>query len=916
MRYGSIGQATAWRIPRLLCALPLLGSFSERYGGVAQEAVTSTVTDTIIQEDVVFSTVTTTLASCPCPCSTLATGPGTQTTTVFSLPSGDGVVVQVVFSSTAGASPTAAPDIRTYFLNRNQGNVVVDNSALVLYLNSAGSLQDASDLSEQIYFTLPSSIVKRQKVQKRFNDLLPVFIGDVPSDAAFQGYEDVDGDLYFVTTTSQGTFTLGFTICPTDNTTEIGVQVYMFDTELETPDVNGCIVGLARTLPYSDYAAGSTSFPTGTETGNPTGTTGTGTTASTTGGTTGTASTGRPTNSEGSSTSEETTGGITRTSRSRTTGGPTTDDNTSSDTSETGTGTDTNTGTNTGTGGGGGSTSSISFTTITAYTTDVAAGSSSLVTNSPTVTAFYPYPSSLKVVDTLRNFDDSNVNTTNYLNQFFKLPPGLLGESPMAIEYYRVYELDRDGHLSAVIAGPAVVGDVWLGREDTEPFTPQFAFAVVATDGAYTGDILKFATLEDGGASNGRLLRWTIDEVTGLLSLDDVNVTLHAGLWLCGEDATVIGLTDGNDPNCNYDEITEPVLWGNQVAAEGPPLYEVGVSPGFTTEGLGQGPTYTVHNLGVKVLVTETISIDPATAVGQNIFYGAQTVNGGNSFPTASIYVTQVVRHLNYDNVWNISGTVRTVSTLAQTEGTATIATVQGVVRNPQFIMTYLNPSSLNVPWFVSSDDPPRLKTYGRNIVPTDDYPASFFWIDANLHLVARRQTDGTGSNWYPNPLYAYFQFSTFRIVFFDSTTVTDADFQLLVMRITELNADPNSNFGYNTFYIGSDTPPAIDLSAHNGYTCNTGGKILAQDPTPQEVYWMVPGDPANPFSNLGDFCNLEVSYSPGDSTHARNFHVVYDPDNVWRRDTNHMPTAVAQPHYRPADHGAPEVNIGVSPSA
>ncbi|KAF3905946.1 hypothetical protein ABW21_db0201719 [Orbilia brochopaga] len=916
MKYGFGGQATAWRMLRLVCALPLLSSLSVRYGGAAQ-TVTSTITDTILEEDVVFSTTTETLEYCPCPCSGLATGSGTQTTTLFSLPSGSGIVVQIQFSlpesvttNSAGAEETSAPELRTYYLNRNQQSIVADNSALVLYLNSAGVLEDASDLSDQVYFSLPSSIVKRQQIQKRFDDLLPVFIGDVPSDAVFQGFEDVDGNLFFVVTTSEGTFTLGFTICPTDNTADIGNQMYMFDTALGEPDISGCAAGIARTLAYSDYAAGSTTFPTGTETGGPTGTTTAGeTTESTTEGTSSTKST---TTSGNTATNTQTTGGNTSTGTSRTsrTTSRRTTSNTTGGSSDTSSHTDTSsdTGSRTSTGshtgitstGTGGPTTSATLTTITAYTTDVASGSSSLVTNSPTVTEYLPYPSSLKVANTLRNFPDTLVNTTEYLNQFFKVPPGeLLGESPQAIEYYRVFELDADGHLSAVIVGPAVVGDDWLGREDTEFYPQHFAFSVGA-DGAYTGDILKFDTLAGGEADGGRLLHFTIDDTTGAITLDDtVNVTLHAQLWLCDADATVIGLTDGNDAACNYDQITSLILWGNQVSVAGPVLYETDVGSGSTTLGLGEGPTYTVHSLALKVLVTATISIDPATA-SQNIFYGVTTVDADNTFPTGSVYVTQVVRRPYYSGAWNISGTVPTVSTFALTEGTATIATVQGPTVDPQFITGYINANYFGIPLFVSADDPPRLKTYGTNIDPTQSYPASYFWIDSELRFVVRRPTE-TGT-WYPNPMYGYFQASTGFIVFYEDPELSNVLLQLVTLQVTAPNPDTTSAWTIAAYYLANPGAGQIDLSMYNGYTCSQSGAAAASVDTEQDLYFYLPTDPNIPFNIVND-CVYVLSLNSADTTHRDNFQVFYVPENPWRRDATHQPTSLPRPYFSPANH-------------
>ncbi|KAK6519822.1 hypothetical protein TWF506_000116 [Arthrobotrys conoides] len=276
----------------------LIPSFVVRNGFALGQASTSTVTssttETFVEIHIIISTVVEHLPSCPLPdpSENFEVGPAT-TATFLGAPTELAVVMELYFtvpvqdlsltqsssmsaSGITGTAVSTATSIKgtastvSYLMNRYEDKVVVDSTPLALYLGSDGSLSQASDLSQRLYFSLPAGI-QGTKLIKRFNDILPVSIGDNAGGAASNGFfEGEDGFIYFNITTTDGTFTLGFTICPEEGTesSAFGQRVYLYDLA-EDSSSNGCLSGSGRIISYSDYAGGGgiIGFPPPTEDG-------------------------------------------------------------------------------------------------------------------------------------------------------------------------------------------------------------------------------------------------------------------------------------------------------------------------------------------------------------------------------------------------------------------------------------------------------------------------------------------------------------------------------------------------------------------------------------------------------------------------------------------------------------------------
>ncbi|KAF3167041.1 hypothetical protein EYR41_002094 [Orbilia oligospora] len=228
--------------------------------GQSTSILTSRATETFVEIHIIISTVVKNLPSCPCPSSSLAQVELAvdllTTATFLGAPTESAVVVELFFTTPVQAAPAQkTASTISYFINRFEDQIVIDSNPLALYLGSDRSLSQASDISHRLYISLPPG-TKGGKLIQRFKDLLPVSIGASTKDTVFNGFvKDEDGYLNFNITTTDGTFVLGFTICPEEESewSFVGQRIYMYDMTEESLS-SGCLAGAAKILSYSEYA--------------------------------------------------------------------------------------------------------------------------------------------------------------------------------------------------------------------------------------------------------------------------------------------------------------------------------------------------------------------------------------------------------------------------------------------------------------------------------------------------------------------------------------------------------------------------------------------------------------------------------------------------------------------------------------
>ncbi|KAF3188297.1 hypothetical protein TWF106_006084 [Orbilia oligospora] len=247
----------------LLCIVFFIPGFihDEFVSGQSTSIITSKTTETFVEIHIIISTVVKNLPSCPCPSPSLAQEDLAvdllTTATFLGAPTESAAVVELLFTTPLQAAPAqgTASTVSSYFINRFEDEIVVDSNPLALYLGSDRSLSQASDISHRLYISLPPG-TNGGKLIRRFKDLLPVSIGDSRRDTVFNGFvEGEDGYLNFNITTTDGTFVLGFTICPEEESewSFVGQRIYMYDMTEESLS-GGCLAGAAKILSYSEYA--------------------------------------------------------------------------------------------------------------------------------------------------------------------------------------------------------------------------------------------------------------------------------------------------------------------------------------------------------------------------------------------------------------------------------------------------------------------------------------------------------------------------------------------------------------------------------------------------------------------------------------------------------------------------------------
>ncbi|EGX48354.1 hypothetical protein AOL_s00080g324 [Orbilia oligospora ATCC 24927] len=247
----------------LLCIAFVIPGFIHNGAVLGQTTsiLTSRATETFVEIHIIISTAVKNLPSCPCPTSPLAQVDLAvdllTTATFLGAPTESAVVVELLFTTPVQAAPAQGTmsTVSSYFINRFEDQIVVDSNPLALYLGSDRSLSQASDISHRLYISLPPG-TKGGKLIQRFKDLLPISIGDSTKDTVFNGFvKGEDSYLNFNITTTDGTFVLGFTICPEEEFewSFVGQRIYMYDMTEESLS-SGCLAGAAKILSYSEYA--------------------------------------------------------------------------------------------------------------------------------------------------------------------------------------------------------------------------------------------------------------------------------------------------------------------------------------------------------------------------------------------------------------------------------------------------------------------------------------------------------------------------------------------------------------------------------------------------------------------------------------------------------------------------------------
>ncbi|KAK6519821.1 hypothetical protein TWF506_000115 [Arthrobotrys conoides] len=199
--------------------------------------------------------------------------------------------------------------------------------------------------------------------------------------------------------------------------------------------------------------------------------------------------------------------------------------------------------------GGGGN--SVLFRTSSICTTAVTVFSRDYNTQERAYTEYIPYPSSVKIVKTLHEGETAK-NIGAYLGRFLDLPLGLPSTPAKAVEYYRFFELNVQGHLCVPITGPRIVGGAWDGSAEFDSFTRaqlKCAYALPGSTGDYVGTAFKLDTLAEGEREGGKPPEFIKTPDTNVITLDNsVNITAGSELWVCNRDFSLLGITNGVAP--------------------------------------------------------------------------------------------------------------------------------------------------------------------------------------------------------------------------------------------------------------------------------------------------------------------------------------------------------------------------------
>ncbi|KAK6337300.1 hypothetical protein TWF730_002706 [Orbilia blumenaviensis] len=856
--------------------LPLLCLFNFTKGQ-STTFTTSTTTETWIVKDVTFSTVVTRLPWCPLPTAgapVSASGP---------------IVVQLSFRANVTDGSDSGDGVVTFVMDRNGEEIVVSNNPLILSLNTDLALQEYSDTPQILYFSLPSDLTPG-RLEKRFDDLLPVLISDqVPSSATFEGwFEDTDGEFFIKVQTSEGELILGFTICPTDGTAASGQKVYVYDLSLGVPDTSACVRAAANTLPYPLWTAGATSLPTGVTVDpfNPeSGATTPTTTRSRTSRRTSSSRVSSSSSSGGSSRTNTITSMATSTPtitssgmRSSSTSGSsvssTIDSSSSSTNSSSSSSSDTRV-----------------YTTTTFWTTGVPDGTTSATSTvdaadaTVTVSEYRPYPSSIKIVSTR---DGATSSAIYYIKALFRrdwipaLPSSY--EDPTAAGFpfvdNLVWVLNDEGHLYSPIYGPYISNAerTWqgLGRNYTRLYI--VGSKTTSTDVPQFSGIIIRPKMAEEILDTDVLLSFNIAS-SGALSLNSaVNTTAGYGIWACEETGNYWGITDGSDPWCQWDLITAMHMQGNPVVVDSPvDYYGFVTTDAAFTEGLGDGKTVTKHKLVPKSVVTTTTELTAGDAY-------LVTVGTNYQAPGATVTFGQRVERQFSSNYWDITVSVS--------------STVIGPAAPTKTIIQYLAPSG--APMYriyraVDGDTSASSRKYfSFSSTTTGSGTALMLTGDANTDPTTQRQgyfwnTPGVGdliargynlTHRYTEPSYSYFDSATNRIEFYTAADTPPSTAQKMTWAVVlaSMSIIPSQPSNPTTWGDG-------DLSI---WMCGKDAGTGKFPSGPNTVYLATSGSTASGLGLTSDCESIEDSLTNlhyEDGVWADGTYWKRDNDGAWRDD-------------------------------
>ncbi|KAK6544822.1 hypothetical protein TWF694_001505 [Orbilia ellipsospora] len=255
---------------RVVLLLLLLQILSTGLAATRVVLVTSTLSKTVMITEVVVRTLTEKLAVCPCP---LPSTPVTITSVSGSSASGSStnpsssispIIIQLSFVDDSSGVLIRRPGSRiiTYIINRRRDALIIASTPVGPgFFLQEGVLRPVSNSSESIYIYPPADITHGE-IEKVVEGPVPAFVGALPTGAVDHNWlQDANNELQFTFTTSEGTFHLGFTVCPGSRLARAGDMISLYIIADGLPTSNGCVKAIANTLLSVDYAAGSTALP-------------------------------------------------------------------------------------------------------------------------------------------------------------------------------------------------------------------------------------------------------------------------------------------------------------------------------------------------------------------------------------------------------------------------------------------------------------------------------------------------------------------------------------------------------------------------------------------------------------------------------------------------------------------------------
>ncbi|KAJ6262048.1 hypothetical protein Dda_2851 [Drechslerella dactyloides] len=568
---------------------------------------TSTTTATRVIDETVFSTTVLTLESCPCPCSTLTPG-GLSTYTPPAQP-----------SDTSAPAPTGGFTIQltlqldgadsSFFINRDAANLVTGQEGLTFNLINGQIVEQTT--GDVLYVSPPSNFGARDVLEKRFRAPINLYIGKNLGADSSGYYLDPDLQLRFQIRVQEIWYILGFAIC--DFIEDRPNRIAMYDTGDPDFDDEDCTPASAKLVINSIRSSSRTASRTNQIS-----------TRSATRSTSGTV-TSRPSSiSRSSSTQGQSSPSPSPSSELSSSAGDSSSSTSASSSSSSGTSTPSST---------------FPTTVITAFTTALTTGSSSTTVNKdgPTVTIslFYPYPSSVKLVSNNVTNETASVENTflNYADASFSI---MLGNETSRLAAAQMFILDENNHLMAAITGE--LPDDTRRSFDTGAaiMVDDPTYAYISTQSGF--ELIQLGTMGEILDAGGKLASWSVADDWTLTLDTSANVSQSSpALEVCNDDG-LFGIVDSSNPPvlCDFLAISTLKMGGQQQTSTRTPTAYLFSYTGenITTESLGEGPTATVLTRFSKVVETRTV---PVLSDGSII-----TTGTGLDDPTATVTIYQV----------------------------------------------------------------------------------------------------------------------------------------------------------------------------------------------------------------------------------------------------------------------------------